>query len=337
LPIIRVELLQPADRLLAELGLNLNSIIRKEGLLRISDAMPLGFYPYRDAMRILGRAAELSGIEHMGFALGKTGSLASLGAYGDYIASAPTLYAATIRAGEFCGWACPQVKLDLRRSGSAMVWQTSHPFVPGTNGRHGYLHTIALLIEVIRRALGPDWMPAELRIGDRSLCNASAESSLGCSFRHTEGEWGLVFPRAALSLPMAPWPEETPAPTPEDLTSTLVSPDFPTSVAALIRSYLSSGRINEDVLAHSSGLSLRTFQRHLLQTENGSFRRLIAEIRLKEACNLLSDEGVRMRDVARALGYSEQANFTRAFVRWTGLTPSAYRGLKGELRIEHAA
>jgi AraC-like DNA-binding protein len=33
----------------------------------------------------------------------------------------------------------------------------------------------------------------------------------------------------------------------------------------------------------------------------------------------------KIGDVARALGYSDPAHFTRAFRRWTGLTPRDFR------------
>ena len=36
-------------------------------------------------------------------------------------------------------------------------------------------------------------------------------------------------------------------------------------------------------------------------------------------------EGLSLEEVAERVGYSEAANFTRAFRRWTGMTPAAFR------------
>ena len=37
--------------------------------------------------------------------------------------------------------------------------------------------------------------------------------------------------------------------------------------------------------------------------------------------------GAEIVEIAHDLGYNDQANFTRAFRRWTGLTPTEYRQL----------
>ena len=41
---------------------------------------------------------------------------------------------------------------------------------------------------------------------------------------------------------------------------------------------------------------------------------------------MLRDRPLTIEDIAARLGYSDVANFTRAFRRWTGTTPAASRG-----------
>ena len=48
-------------------------------------------------------------------------------------------------------------------------------------------------------------------------------------------------------------------------------------------------------------------------------------MRHNEALILLGDPRLAIDDVAAKLGYSDTANFARAFRRWTGTTPGAYR------------
>ena len=40
---------------------------------------------------------------------------------------------------------------------------------------------------------------------------------------------------------------------------------------------------------------------------------------------LLAQEDIKISDVAAELGYTKPGNFTRAFLTWTGLTPSKFR------------
>ena len=56
-----------------------------------------------------------------------------------------------------------------------------------------------------------------------------------------------------------------------------------------------------------------------------SYSRVFDDLRFEAACRLLKRESQSIAEIARELDYSDPAHFTRAFVRWTGLTPRAYR------------
>ncbi len=71
-------------------------------------------------------------------------------------------------------------------------------------------------------------------------------------------------------------------------------------------------------------VSERTLKRRL-QEENGSFQNLVDQVRLERARELLIGTGMNLNQIADALGYADAANFTRAFKRWTGVSPSHYR------------
>ncbi|EFV92919.1 transcriptional regulator, AraC family protein [Dietzia cinnamea P4] len=67
----------------------------------------------------------------------------------------------------------------------------------------------------------------------------------------------------------------------------------------------------------------RTLRRRLT-VEGTSFRRLVDEVRHARALELLG-QGAAVSEVARELGYSETATFTRSFTRWEGVSPSRLR------------
>lgn len=71
-------------------------------------------------------------------------------------------------------------------------------------------------------------------------------------------------------------------------------------------------------------LSERTLKRRL-QTSGTTYKALLNDERKRRAFVLLSDEGRNVQDVAYMLGYSDPAAFTRAFRKWTGKPPSAFR------------
>lgn len=72
------------------------------------------------------------------------------------------------------------------------------------------------------------------------------------------------------------------------------------------------------------GISVRTLQRWL-QAAGLTYAGVAREARCAVALQMLEQSERKIRDVAVALGYSDPAHFTRAFLRWTGLTPRAFR------------
>jgi AraC-like DNA-binding protein len=76
--------------------------------------------------------------------------------------------------------------------------------------------------------------------------------------------------------------------------------------------------------AEALGLSVRTLQRRLAQ-EGLSFEELLRTDRLGKATVLLETTRATVLEIALALGYSDHAHFTRAFHRWRGIAPLAYR------------
>jgi len=77
-------------------------------------------------------------------------------------------------------------------------------------------------------------------------------------------------------------------------------------------------------IAAPLGLSRRSLQRRL-QDEGFSFRALHEQIRAELACRWLEQSTMALGEVAYLLGFSEPSAFHRAFKRWTGQTPAAYR------------
>ena len=73
----------------------------------------------------------------------------------------------------------------------------------------------------------------------------------------------------------------------------------------------------------------RTLQ-HRLQTQNTTFRQSLDNARHTLALRLLVDAGLSIGDISHRLGFSEQSAFQRAFKRWTGVTPLAWRRMRYE-------
>jgi AraC-like DNA-binding protein len=99
--------------------------------------------------------------------------------------------------------------------------------------------------------------------------------------------------------------------------------DFPRRVRALIAAGLDTGAKLENVAARL-GMSPRTLRRRLAAA-GASYTDILDEARRELAEHLLRTSDPSIADVAHRVGYSDVANFTRAFRRWTGTTPASFR------------
>jgi AraC-like DNA-binding protein len=84
-------------------------------------------------------------------------------------------------------------------------------------------------------------------------------------------------------------------------------------------------------IAGLMGTSVRTLARHL-ETEGCTFRGLSNAVRLRRALEMLNQTALSVSEIARILGYSDSANFSRAFKLATGSAPQAHRAMASNLR-----
>ncbi|WP_086733659.1 AraC family transcriptional regulator [Erythrobacter colymbi] len=80
-----------------------------------------------------------------------------------------------------------------------------------------------------------------------------------------------------------------------------------------------------DLLAHIAGLSVFHFARVFRQATGVSPYRYVSERRLQHAQRLLMSHELAVAEIGAACGFPRHANFTAAFTRARGLSPSAYR------------
>ena len=79
-----------------------------------------------------------------------------------------------------------------------------------------------------------------------------------------------------------------------------------------------------DSLATKIGMSTRTLRRRL-KNEGRTFREVLEEIRYGLAREYLANTHLPMDEISSLLGYTEPGNFSHAFKRWSGLSPSTWR------------
>jgi AraC-like DNA-binding protein len=104
-----------------------------------------------------------------------------------------------------------------------------------------------------------------------------------------------------------------------------------TDVIARLRASLlermTSGEFSAQDIARDLHMSPRSLQRRLAEAD-ASYKSLIDDTRRDMALRYLQDPSKSASDITFLLGYSQQSVFSRAFRRWTGMSPSEYRSSK---------
>ena len=100
--------------------------------------------------------------------------------------------------------------------------------------------------------------------------------------------------------------------------------DYVAHTKMIIQSVLATGEATLSVVANLLNLHPRQLQTEL-QQRRSSFRQLLDEVRYSEAQLQLSHSSISLTDLALGLGYADETAFSRAFKRWSGLSPSQWR------------
>jgi AraC-like DNA-binding protein len=94
-----------------------------------------------------------------------------------------------------------------------------------------------------------------------------------------------------------------------------------------VQPLLAAGAVRIEDVARELGFSRQTLYRRL-KAEGLTFEQLLDGLRQRLALRFIRDDGLTVKDAAYRLGFSDPAAFSRAFKRWTGVSPSELRSSK---------
>ncbi len=105
--------------------------------------------------------------------------------------------------------------------------------------------------------------------------------------------------------------------------------DFVDQMRRVLHGQMIAGYQSAAQVAYLFGMTPRTLNRRLAD-HGTTFRALLQEVRFESAQQLLRDTGTPLLRISMALGYANPSVFTRAFQRWSGQAPAAWRAASSE-------
>ena len=281
--------------------------------------------PLRAQFRFLESAARETGDPHFGARLGQVVRMANLSAFGAWVCAAETLTQAMERGHAGLNTMLQtSTLLTLLRQGTKVRWLIE--FVePETEGRHhNELLGVAYQIDVVRTYAGRHWRPdVVLTALPRGTPRGALEDIFGTNVSHGHAVPGIVFDAALLNYGIDRH-VSAPARQPGDEPPVPGNGDTIATIAAVTELALLEGYPRVDWVAAKLGTTGRSLQRRLHE-QGTSFNRIVDDTLCRRAKHLLAARTIPVTEIALQLGYSDPAHFTRAFRRWTGVAPTAYR------------
>ena len=190
-------------------------------------------------------------------------------------------------------------------------------------------------LELGLRGTRNDLHPLRVELARSRVPGGHHEAHYGCPLRWSAPRNLLVFRAADLDLPFATYNAELLAMLGPRLEEELVRRKAVRTVSEKVKwvvaRSLEKGRLDIADIAREIGLGSRTLQRRIAG-EGTTFRRLVDETRRELARHYLGQPSLALGEAAFLLGYEDPNSFFRAFSRWEGRTPGAWRASrKGRL------
>jgi len=191
------------------------------------------------------------------------------------------------------------------------------------------IYRVTSMIELVQVIAGKRWRPqavsllmAENRIVDRVAILS------GLEIRFAEPYTAIHFPRALLEASSnradkAPTGRQPRVDRRKQMT---MRTDLISALREILGNYVTEEYLSIELVADLAGLTARSLQR-AIKAHGTSYRDLLNDARRDYALEKLRDADIGIHEIAKHLGYREASHFTRAFKRWTEMTPSEYRKL----------
>lgn len=327
IPVTRRHHLQVFTEALEPHGVSSRSIARRLGLPMWQYGDPDDWIPLEDSLAFFGEAARVAGNDRLGILA--TGAIhpASTTPFGRLVSSSPTLYSALKTS---CRLAKQHTSLAHNWIVDAgdQVWLCRDQYAGMHTGlREHEQYVIGFYLELIRRAAGPKWQPAEMWVSTPHQPRLEQSDDLAeVAIRYDKPHTAIALPKSILCRPLGSDPfigRSAAIDAAEPLHLTPSAEDFAGSLRNILMTLVKDGTTSLNEVAEIVHLHPRTLQRRL-QGTGATYQQVLDEARFRVATALLKLPGGTATEVGRAVGYSDLSSFSRAFRRYAGVSPQQY-------------
>lgn len=200
---------------------------------------------------------------------------------------------------------------------------------------------LGTMVQFARETLKSNYSPKQVRVNwSKPAFDLSCfEAFFECQIVFDSDEIALVYDASELSKQLVgsnPLLTQSHEKMLDEYLSRIDKSDVEQLVKNRIYEMLPLGTPSQTEIASQLGMSLRNLQRRL-QEKDTSFRDILEGTRRKLALEYIHQNHLSFSEIGYLVGFSNIGNFNRAFKRWTGSTPGAYRKQQHSFVLEEQA
>jgi AraC-like DNA-binding protein len=317
---------------LVERGCPAGEILRNVNLSVDDVHSPKSRISLGELMTACKNAVRLSSDPHLPYRIGASIHISAHGMYGFAILCCPDFRRAMTFAELYHALAAPLATIEFAEEDGLARWviePNAHAATDPQIYRFVNEMQIGIHISLMRDIMGAAFTPEQVSVAYPQAHDFGLPADqIGCHPSFSSRTNQIIF-RSAWLNQAAHLGNKTTYPAIVDLCEDLLN-DLKSrvGVAGEIRA-LRLRNINNpptlDAIAKLLEVSDRSLRRQLRE-QGISFRSLLDELRMQIALKYLRTTRLANEDIALALGFSDAANFRRAFRRWTNKSPGEIRG-----------
>jgi len=312
-------------------GVAADAILRDANIPLQDVHSPQARISLKQLITVCQNAIRLSSDRNLPYRIGASIHISTYGMYGYALLCCPDFRKAMDFAMRYHALAAPLATIEFREDKGCARW-TIEPNLQavGDSALYRFITEmqIGIHISLMRDIMGPTFAPSEITLAYPQASDFDLPlDHVGCSIRFDRPLNQIVFESHWLDR-SADLGNKTTYPTIVALCDDLLGDlRLRIGVAGKIRAVLLRDIANPptfEAIAKLLGANDRSLRRQLRQ-QGFSFRGLRDELRTQIALKYLRNTTLSNEDIALALGFSDAANFRRAFHRWTNKAPSDIR------------
>lgn len=308
---------------IVDLGRDPKNLLDRVGLQEEQLRDVDGFLPYTSLVELLELCAQETGRDDFGLHFGWRGQLKHLGFVAEVMRTAPTFFDAMTDFTKNHHRLARGGAVYLRRNEVACTIGY-RPLVGGGRSRQFSMASIAFGYKFLLELSGVP--PRRVMFGCMMPSKNEWRKKFDAEVEFNGTEFALEYPLSLLDLPSRAQNGNNRefAVRALAVSRRYLDPNLIDATKRMILKLMFSRALSADAVAASMKMSRRRLNRNLAKAEL-SVQRLIDEVRLEMAYQLMAETSQPLATVAQSLGFDEPASFSRFFRKLEAMPPSAWR------------